>query len=436
MKKKLLTLLTTCCLAISSLFGLTGCGGAEIEKSDWKTVLHYYPAYPTFTVYEFPNERALTYVFDGDSENVLDKTNYHVMVSNKFEGDDFASAKISSMDFRCGTTNKTRTPIGGEWYVKNERGSYVDNCEKGEYTGDPITTSELYAWLFDWSKDNYSAFEKKSESKNGVVYKVKKDRLKAINTECQKVYADSTVSEVCLIFEVLGKDLYGARLSNSSDNYRLDGISVKDKNGQLFAIKNIETTIMQSAHEIVFKRFKDVSNFTLKGGTGVDYGEYYFTENAVKIYTPNNPNEDQREAYFVADYENQTAKYIKKTAQGQWTTQSISIAEFENRKESLIDVYFGGIIDNGYGSFKEYTLRYDAKLKWFGDEIQAKLSGYDLKYKNLTIQFDTRYISNSTGTKIEEMSFDYEMSANGTSVTHHFELTNGGTTTVEVPVVE
>ena len=221
----------------------------------------------------------------------------------------------------------------------------------------------------------------------------------------------------------------------------VDSIAVKDQNGLLFVMKNMETTILEETHDIAFGVFYDESNFTLKGGEGVDYGEYYFTKDAVRGYTPNNPNADQKEFYLAADRANNTAKYIVKTEQGTWNAQTITIEQFESRKQSLMYTFFEGMEKYGYGKFKQHEdcVNTDENggytLLWKAKEIHGMALGVAQTYKNVSLRFNDTYISTHSKTIFKEGSFDLVLSADEQSVTHHFKLTDGGTTTVTVPQV-
>ena len=454
MKKKFVASLVTACLVLPSVLSFTGCGGAKISELDWANFMHYYPYAPTFTVYECQKERALTYEFDiGEVKDIKEgKGRYYINVSNAYEGDSVENLKINSIDvgyyYNMNAENEEKgiqymaRPKNGEWYVADGNGDYKSVWnhpyrETPDGTEAKLTSPAFYASILDWSKYNYSAFEKAGETDDTVTYVVKSDSLSAVTTLCQTVYSSSTVSGMSLIFE---KDVYSNEgcSQESTAPYCLDSISVKDQNGLLFVMKNIDTTILEKEHELAFISFKDKSNFTLKGGEGVDYGEYYFTKDAIRVCTPNNPNKAQREFYLVADRANNTAKYIVKTEQGTWDVQNITIEQFESRKQNLIDVYFDGIITKGYGSFKGYVdytnLNVNPTLIWLADEIQATGLGVAVTYKNVNIRFNYHEIYGQE-LNIKEASFDYVLSAGEQSVTHHFKLTDGGTTTVTVPQV-
>ena len=96
-------------------------------------------------------------------------------------------------------------------------------------------------------------------------------------------------------------------------------------------------------------------------------------------------------------------------------------------------VYFEGLQKNGYGYLQiygylnKYINRSDC---WRGDGINFKMPLYDVTYKNVEIQFCSKPYY-----RIESASFDYIMTSGGQSVTYHFELTDGGSTTVQVPEI-
>lgn len=94
-------------------------------------------------------------------------------------------------------------------------------------------------------------------------------------------------------------------------------------------------------------------------------------------------------------------------------------------------VYYEGLQKNGYlqiyGYLNKYINRSDC---WRGDGINFKMPLYDVTYKNVEIQFCSKPYY-----RIESASFDYIMTSGGQSVTYHFELTDGGSTTVQVPKI-
>ena len=123
-----------------------------------------------------------------------------------------------------------------------------------------------------------------------------------------------------------------------------------------------------------------------------------------------------------------TAKYISKTESGAWAVENISIEEFESRRQDFIDTYLGTIRAKGYGSFKAF-LSDDSLLVSYGD-INGWISTYQLTCSNVVIHLDHQ------GYNVESMSFDYTLTLGEASITHHFELTDGGSTTVSVPNVD
>ncbi len=435
MKTRFLTLMISICLSLSAVFSLAGCKEAKIGEQDWSNTLGYFSYCPSYTVYDYQTGNAFTYSYSrGNLETVLIGEDYlvNVYVSNEFRGYGVDDSRIVSMDYAYSydvemKEKKLLTPINGEWNNYDEYGNLISTITKEQVEYDE--PCKLYVWLINFARNNYSQFTKSHEDDNSLTYSLKEENLGVITEECKKIYGETNVKGVSFIFE---KDVYTQDYySDSSDLYKLDAISVKGQEGLLFTIKNIDSTINQGEFDLTMKNLTDKSNFTLKGGEGVDYGEYYFTKNAIKIYTPNNPDATQREGYLVADYENQTAKFIKKTPEGSWDVQNISLNAFENRKQDLIKTYLGGII-NGYGNFKQYSdvIGNDGYPTWAGSNIQKAMIGYDLTYNNVKIK-----IADNPSYTIKEMTFDYVMSANNTSVTHKFKLTDSGTTTVSVPQI-
>ncbi len=434
MKRKFLTFIISICLSLSTVFSLTGCKEAKIGERDWPNLLGYFSHCPNFTLYEYTTGKAFTYSYPrGNLETVLNGGDYlaTVYVSNEFRGSGVDDSKIVSMDYSYSYDVEKQekflfTPINGMWNNYDEYGNVISTITKEQVEYDE--PCKLYPWLINFARNNYSQFTKSYEDDNSLTYSLKEENLGAVTDEINKVYGETNVKGLSLIFE---KDVYTQDYyDDSSDLYKLDAISVKGQDGLLFTMKNIDSTIFQGEFDLTMKNLMDKSNFTLKGGEGVDYGEYYFTKNAIKIYTPNNPDATQREGYLVADYENQTAKFIKKTPEGSWDVQNISLGAFENRKQELIKVYLGGII-NGYGNFKKYSdvIGNDGYPTWAGSNIQKAMIGYDLTYNNVKIKL----MDNSR--TIKEMTFDYVMTAGENSLTHHFELNNCGSTTVNIPQI-
>ena len=431
MKKKFLPLIALTCFCLSLLFPLTGCKGAKVGEHDWPNILGYFSNCPKYTVYDYQTEEAYTYIYAyGSLEDVVNGNDYScsVYVSESFKYDDFDSSTITKMDYAYSYSTKNQekfkiTPTNGVWSDYDEYGNEISTTKREQVEYDaPIT---LYSWIINWARNNYSAFEISSETDNTLTYSATK--LEEVDSECQKIYGNTSIKGLSLIFE---KDVYSNDYyDDSSDLYKLDAISVKGQDGLLFAMKNIDSLISEGDYELVYKNFINSSNFTLKGGEGIDYGEYYFTKNAIKIYTPNNPNKSQQESYLVADYDNNSAKFIRKTEQSTWDVQEITISAFESRKQELMKVYFGGIFNDGLGRLKNF---YDAdtlKYVWVGNNIETAMIGYDLTFNNVKIAFnDNRH-------DIKEMTYDYKMSANNTSVTHHFKITSVGSTVVNIPQI-
>lgn len=434
MKKRFLTVIISICLSLTTVFSLTGCKEAKIGERDWPNLLGYFSHCPNFTLYEYTTGKAFTYSYSrGNLEEVLTEDDYlvNVYVSNEFRGYGVDDSRIVSMDYSYSYDVEKQekflfTPINKTWSGYDEDGNAISTTTKETVEYDE--PCKLYPWLINFARNNYSQFTKSYEDDNSLTYSLKEENLGAVTDEIKKVYGEINVKGLSLIFEkdVFANDYY----DDSSELYRLDAISVKGQDGLLFAMKNIDSTIFQGEFDLTMKNLMDKSNFTLKGGEGVDYGEYYFSKNAIKIYTPNNPDATQKEGYLVADYENQTAKFIKKTPEGAWEVQDISLGTFENRKQELIKVYLDGII-NGFGNFKKYSdvIGNDGYPTWVGSNIQKAMIGYDLTYNNVKIKLMDDYRT------IKEMTFDYVMNANNNSVTHKFKLTDVETTIVSVPQI-
>lgn len=432
MKKKILSLITLICLSFSISASTIGCNKeAKIGEQDWFNSMVFYSYCPPFTLYEYELNTATTFsYYTGDIDEIINGDNCRLgmFVTEEFMGENIEDSKISNANFMFFVDMETqeikkRTPVGGNWANYYCYGANKDTVyeEAVEYIAPPT----LYAWIFRWAQSRYSQFSKSHETDSTITYSTTGD-LSEFTAECQKTYPNASVKAVSLTFR---KDFYSQdHVNDSSDCYKLDSIVVKGQDGLLFSMKDIDNVILKSEHDFVFDEFITLSNFTLKGGEGVDYGEYYFTKDSIRIYTPNNPNESQKEMYLIADFDNEKAKSITKTAQGSWDVQEISLGSFENRKQELIKVYLNGIINNGYGSLKSYSdvQNNDGYTVWVANEIRSQIIGYDITYKNVNIKFDDY-------NKIKEMTFDYVMSAGENSITHKFKLTDGGTTTVNAP---
>lgn len=434
MKKKILTFIISICLFFCTSLSLLGCKETKIGEQDWLNQLGYFSNCPSYTVYEYQTRKAFTYVYPrGSLETVLNDGNYlaTVYVSNEFEGFSIDDSKLISMDYaytyEIEEQKKTKlTPINGTWNNYDKYGNVISTIEKEQVEFDE--PCNFYPWLINFARNNYAFFDKGYEDNNIITYYLKEEHFKTITEKCKEVYGEVNVMGLGLTFE---KDVYSnSGYNDSSDLYRLDKIFVRDQNNLLFTMGNIGATILEGEFDLTMKDLVEKSNFTLKGGEGVDYGEYYFTENAIKIYTPNNPDESQREGYLIIDRENDSAKFISKNAQGSFEVQDISVGAFENRKQDLIKAYLNGII-NGFGSFKHYLddKNNSSHPVWVANGIKTQLIGYDITYNNVKIAFA------NTSRDISNITFDYVINAGESSITHNFKLTNFGSTTVNVPKI-
>ena len=423
------------CMAIPCAV-MSACKNEEkgMTANKWHNALNLY-AFSGLTVYEYQSGQAFSFDYQGEPDKIINDQPciYQLNVSDSFKGHTVDDARIQSiqalyyMNSAQENVNWKNEAVNGQWY--NEQGERVYVHE--DYTGESPLNPKLYYWLIRWAQENKDAFEKTVTEGDRVTYQLLGERISEVEGEITKTYSNASVKAMVITFERPNK------YDNNSDPYKLVSVSVSDATELLFAIKHFNGIIRQSSYEILRYNLYKYANFTLKGGEGVDYGEYYFTENAVRIYTPNNTNEAQKEAYLTVDYENNSAKYITKTA-GRWSAQTISVGEYESRRNTLIDMYLGGILEDGYSCFDKYFESIDDIVQpmWHAEEIDSRFGLYAIKYENVVVKFTGVAFSNQANTMIvREMSFDYQLTSSGASVKYHYELTNGGSTVLTPPAV-
>ena len=169
--------------------------------------------------------------------------------------------------------------------------------------------------------------------------------------------------------------------------------------------------------------FDTLDNFTLIGGKGTDYGEYYFTENEFRLYTPKMPDPTQREAFWQKVGEGETAKYVYYTqnesgawqkndqmTENQYLNARGGIAELlftclrEKAGEAYAFTYENGVYKGHYFSFDNGLATYTfTEVKIVCDENNKIVSAtYKLRIEQGTV---------------EPVTYSYTLTAGNTQIT-------------------
>lgn len=167
--------------------------------------------------------------------------------------------------------------------------------------------------------------------------------------------------------------------------------------------------------------FSTLQNFTLVGGPSTsdpDYGEYYFTENAFRVNTPNRQVATQRDAYYHYDGTTNYTAY-RQDETGAWYTERISRAQYISVRDDILELFFAFATPT---TIEDFTATQTGIALNY--EYTMSLQGYLHHFYDIAFTLDAE--SNITGG-----SWKYFMSElnneNARTYTYNFTLTVGNT---------
>ena len=223
---------------------------------------------------------------------------------------------------------------------------------------------------------------------------------------------------------------YMSELGECEDHDRVQGIIRQEQEEANYlkiqdAIKSVSTCVGENV------------NFVVKGGKGVDYQEFYFTDKGVRFYTPNaNAPQIYGDSNIYVDgiyyNDNGTYTYYKKTKEGVWSSQTIDKDRFESTIAQFYMIYCGGgkwltaqsIRGMGF-DFSTSTLTYAGE---FTDETSFR-PYYDGRQYNIKYTFANEVLTKVTWkldmipTSLAEtmgakkLTYDYTLTVGGASIT-------------------
>ena len=265
-------------------------------------------------------------------------------------------------------------------------------------------STDDFAPFFNFVKDNYDSFEFKI---NYYEYTAKGDELAEIGNLIAAHTGNTGAYTDVVTVHITQEPTSGKRISNIIfDCKGNDQASYSNR----VDFNDVGSTILESDFD---GAFGNLTNFTLVGGTGLDYGEYAFTENAFRIYTPNIEDPTRQEAFWQKDGEQYI--YYSKNAQGVWQKDATKTQEqYENAREQIADLLFGCLAnkkDNFYS-------KNEGKLYYAYGSLTVDAGLYTYDFSNVRVTLDD-------AGKITGATYNLKMTIGQASSEHSFVLTAG-----------
>ena len=402
MRKKTSYLLSLV-LGLTCLFNLSACGGEQGEtdfyaeykltKEQWTQCLN--TTRFTFHYLDKETDGGVNVAFvDGDYEVTVYEQSLKNQVTYLYDTETVSGNTV--------TTLSQRAKGEKEW-------SEPQTVETRTYD----FSMDYFAPYLNFVKDNYDSFEFVT---NYYVYRAQGDEL----AEIGNAIAARTGNENAFVDTIKvhaqqdpTKDKFISNIifdcENNNEASYSNRVDFNDVGGELL-VRDYE------------KAFDTLDNFTLIGGEGLDYGEYTFTENGFRIYTPNIEDPTRQEAFWQKDGEQYI--YYSKNAQGAWQKDATKTAEqYETARDNIADLLFGCL---GTRSIIPFRAKNNGKTYYtFRTEVTA--SPYTYVFQNVLIKVDDT-------AKIVNATYNLEIKIGQTSATYSYTLT-AGNATITFPTV-
>lgn len=123
-------------------------------------------------------------------------------------------------------------------------------------------------------------------------------------------------------------------------------------------------------------------NYTVKGGEGIDYMEFYFVEDSMRFITPNVEEGANMEAIF--DYKDGVYRYYKRTKGGQWQVETLDETDYWNRYNTVTSSFTGGKIFENIHSLTKIG----NKLERNYSLPAGNMGLYSTSYNNIVLNLD------------------------------------------------
>jgi len=337
-------------------------------------------------------------------------------------------------------------------------GDEVTACEAADY----VDYSLEFKPFFDFMHDNFNNFvmhvDPTDEGYQYFVYDgelsqdLKNSIVKMMRKSCTTTNADSieynyhslvlwanysNVNRLCFMDGDYEFDSYDFTKGDSvvahmfdlgeyEDHARVQDIIYQEQEAANYlkiqdSIKSVSTCVGENV------------NFVVKGGKGVDYQEFYFTDKGMRLYTP---NAEQPQIYGDSNIyvdgiyynDNGTYTYYKKTKEGVWSSQTIDKDRFESTLLQFYMIYCGGgkwltaqsIRGMGF-DFSTSTLTYAGE---FTDQTSFR-PYYDGRQYSIKYTFANEVLTKVTW-KLDMIPTSLAETMGAKKLTYDFTLTVGG----------
>lgn len=389
MKNKILSFVLLFSLIIPCFFVLSGCGNKtnyKVSQEQWVEVF----SKTNFNTY-FTSLNGLENV--SVNGNLYEKANPNLdnVITTYLKEENGSDTFYFSL-------TKSNT---GEW-VKTE-------IDISEY----IYSSDYFSVLTNFLKDNYQLFNFKN---NCYVLEFVENNL-TLSLDINKITnIDNEVKAVAVNFKN-GKLNFAEFFETTYDNYNYT-------NAPLIGFSKFGENVLQYEFET---KFNTLTNFTLIGGKGIDYGEYYFTEDKFKMYAPNLSDITRQEVYWHKDTSENPTKYVfyyKNNDEIWLKNDEQTESSYLYARNFVKDLLFG-YMKNYYVNF---SFTNSTTLKNTNGDITQYVGIHTYKFKNVVINL------NEEG-NIKSANYIIEISAEGYKPVKYNYTLNAGNTQITLPNV-
>lgn len=400
MKKKMVSLLLAGSMVLPCAVSLTACGGGRqdetISETEWQQM---------FTTDCFK----VGLVGDGFNFPAEMEENYSNLRYDLTYNEDVIQVH-NSYDYEDGNPETANAQSEFFTYVKETvAGSAVYKTSEDE----PITENEYnavladYVTVLEYVRDNQASFTFTSpryyqfDAQNSEIADELDDILSALHV----------TTRAYMLTVVNGGMNVGTKA------YVLDDLGNIMERGDLYHI-NFDKSLTNYAWS---KVNKELTNCTIKGGTDLDYGEYYFTENAFRVYTPNLEDPTRKDGYFVHDTQTDTYYQYRQDESGAWSKSEISGIIYENAYSQIYDLFFGYIINYGATGFTKDGNVIEQQSSLYFTQTVGGIKYWYQKSK-ITIDDDKNVVSATWQLRLEMMGqytpwYDYTLEVGGVELT-------------------
>lgn len=391
MKRKLLSLVLAICLIAPCAFTLTACGESPQEEPFTESDF-----YELFSKDEFSIG-----ISEFGTECVEWKDGYSVAEFDLIYVDDIIEKEMIYYDpaYHWSRDTYVKEVVDGETVYK----------QWDVTTGDTIITADVY-------NDAIDAY-------NVLINKIKDnfDLFTYNNDRCEyELNAEGT--EIAEAIDAVLDDLYIANkayyiLVNRNHAIFFTQAPARDKDGNIIERNEVfyySTSLHLSSYYKTKTLDKAITNCIIKGGEGADYGEYYFEENAFRVYTPNLQDITRNDGYFCYDEGEDKYYQYRKDESGKWYRSEMQAEAYNNAYSQIYDLFYANALD---GSKNWYTKSNDT-IKMNVGSVSCTVGSIKYAYKDLKIQLEND--------EIVSASWKLDITMYGTTFNYSYTLEAGG----------